>query len=113
MGTCFGELQTDEVILTDEREEHIYVRHPEDYAYFCEYGTVAVENPDFVIKDNKNDGTVFMVKKLADTNVNVVVKLALSTGKMGLKNSVMTCYRIRERNLQKLMNKNSLIFQRE
>ena len=54
-----------------------------------------------------------MVKKLPDTNLNVVSRLALDTDKSGLKNSVMTFYRIRDRNLKKLIEKNVLLYRNE
>lgn len=41
-----------------------------------------------------------MVKKLPDTNLNVVVRVVLETDEIGWKNSVMTFYRIREKNLK-------------
>ena len=85
----------------------------EDYDLFEKYGKDSVENPDFVIKDGKHDGTVFMVKKLQETNLNVVVRVVIETDKEGLKNSVMTFYRIRERNLRKLIDKNSLLYKKE
>ena len=109
----FGKIQTDEIIVTDERLSHIKERHPEDYELFEKYGKDSVENPDFIIKDGKHDGTVFMVKKLQETNLNVVVRVVLETDKEGLKNSVMTFYRIRERNLRKLIDKNSLLYKKE
>ena len=105
----FGNIQTDEIIVTNERENHIKDRHPEDYELFQKYGSETVNNPDFIIRDGKNLGTVFMVRKLPDTNLNVVVRVALDTDEEGLKNSVMTFYRIRERNLKKLIAKNSIL----
>ena len=54
-----------------------------------------------------------MVKRLPDTNLNVVVRVVLDTDKEGLKNSVMTFYRIRERNLKKLIEKNGLLYKKE
>ena len=45
-----------------------------------------------------------MIKKLPGTNLNVVVRVVLETDEDGLKNSVMTFYMIRERNLRKLEN---------
>ena len=48
-----------------------------------------------------------MVKKLPDTNLNVVVRVVLETDEIGWKNSVMTFYRIREKNLKKLIKKNT------
>ena len=106
----FGEIQTNEVIVTDERMEHIMERHPQDYKLFLEYGVSTVTNPDLIIKDGKCDGTIFMVKRLADPNINVVVRVELSTDKKGLKNSVMTSYRLRDRNLKKMMERNEVIY---
>ena len=96
-----------EIIITEERINHIKMRHPEDYSLFNIYGAICVKDPDYIIKDGKHDGTIFMVKKLEDTNLNVVVRIALETDDKGIMNSVMTFYRIRERNLIKLIRKNS------
>ncbi len=57
----YGDLQTDEVIITNERFAHISKHHPED---------VYAE----------------------------------------IKNSVLTCYRIREKKLKKLIKKNKLLY---
>lgn len=109
----YGKIQTDEIIVTGERIEHIKERHPEDFELFHKYGTECVEHPDVIIKDEKHEGTVFMVKKIPDTNLNVVVRVVLETDEEGLKNSVMTFYRIRERNLRKMSEKNKLLYKRE
>ena len=58
----FGKIQTDEIIITDERINHIKIRHPEDYALFEEYGEACVASPDVILKDIKNEGTVFMIQ---------------------------------------------------
>lgn len=109
----FGKLQTDEVIITNERFEHIKERHGIDVSLFEEYASIAVTKPDIVLKDTMHDNTVFMVKKLPETNLNVVVRLALNTDTVGLKNSVMTFYRIREKNLKKLEKKHKLLYKSE
>ena len=105
----FGEIQTDEIIVTEERENHIKERHPEDFELFKKYGDEAVTDPDYIIRDGKHEGTVFMVMKLPNTNLNVVVRIALESDGSDLKNSVMTFYRIRERNLKKLIEKNTAL----
>ena len=109
----FGELQTDEVIVTNERNEHIKTHHPEDFELFEKYGIDTVLSPNTIIKDLKHKGTVFMIKQLPDTNLNVVVRLALDTDVKGLKNSVMTFFRIRNSNLKKLIKKNKLLYKSE
>lgn len=109
----FGKIQTDEIVVTDERVRHIKARHPEDYALFQKYGAETVNDPELIIRDGKNNGTVFMIRKLPDTNLNVVVRVALETDEEGLKNSVMTFYRIRERNLKKMIEKNSVLIKKD
>lgn len=109
----FGKIVTDEVIITDERKRHIEIRHPEDWNLFERYGKECISAPDIIIKDEKNEGTIFVVKQLEDTNLNVVVRLVLQTDKKGLKNSVMTFYRIRNKNLKKMIKNNSLLYTKE
>ena len=109
----FGKIRTDEIIITNERISHIKQRHPEDYDLFEQYGEESVTSPDLIIKDIKNTGTVFMIKKLSETNLNVVVRVVLETDDSKLKNSVMTFYRVREKNLRKLIEKNGLLYKKE
>ena len=109
----FGKLQTAEIIVTDERLEHILLRHPEDFALFKQYGKKCVESPDIILKDQKHTGTIFMIYRLPDINLNVIVRVALCRDNKGLKNSVMTFYRLREKNLEKLMKKNTLLYKKE
>lgn len=54
-----------------------------------------------------------MIKELPDTNLNVVVRAVLETEDSNRKNSVMTFYRIRQRNLRKLMEKNDILYKKE
>ena len=111
--TEFGKLKTDEIIITDERINHIKNRHPEDYELFKKYASETVQNPDIIIKDCKNKETVFMVRRLDNTNLNVVAKLILKGNDKDIKNSVMTFYRIRNKNLIKLENKNKTLYKKE
>ena len=109
----FGELRTKEVVVTEERMEHIRERHPEDVELFVLYGKEVVLKPDILLVDEKHIGTVFAIKRLPETNLNVVIRLVMETDRPDRKNSVMTFYRIRERNLKKLMEKNRLLYSRE
>lgn len=109
----FGKLKTNDIIVTNERIAHIKLHHPDDYTLFEQYGVSTIESPDIIIKDCKNTNTVFMVKQLEDTNLNVVAKLILDTEDTEYKNSVMTFYRIRNKNLVKLENKNKTLYKKE
>lgn len=109
----FGKILTDEVIITNERIEHIQTHHPEDYHLFEIYGKDCIQYPDLILSDEKNFGTVFLIKKLSDTNLNVVLRLVLENEDCRLKNSVMTFWRIRESNLNKLIKKNEILYKKE
>ena len=109
----FGKLKTDEVVVTNERMEHIKKHHPQDVELFGQYASEAVRNPDIIIKDMKNSDTVFAVKRLENTNLNVVVKLVLEGNGEEIKNSVISFYRIRPVNLKKLQEKNKVLYKRE
>lgn len=106
----FGTLQTEDVILMGERLSHIREKHPSDLIFLERYGKAIIEQPDILLKDRKHEGTVLLLKKLPDTNLSAVVRLALETDDAGRKNSIMTFYRIREKNFKKLVEKNLLLY---
>lgn len=108
----FGEIYTAEIVVTNERIRHIKERHPEDFELFEKYGEDCIKNPDIIIKDSKHDNTIFMIKKHEDINLNLVVRIVLGQEKSKLKNSVMTFYRIREKNLKKLLKKCVVLYEK-
>ena len=103
-------LSCGEIIVTQEMLRHILVNHPQDIELFFKYAKMCIEEPDIVLQDLKHDQTVFMVKRLKDTNVNTIVRLALQGEKENLKSSVMTFYRIRDKNLKKLINSHKTLY---
>lgn len=109
----FGTIQTPEIIVTNERLAHIKERHPEDFELFQKHGIDSVQSPDIILKDTKHEGTIFMIKQLPDTNLNVVVRVILETDNKNLKNSIMTFYRIRNKNLDKMLKKNMVLYKKE
>ena len=109
----FGNIQTAETIITQERIQHIIAHHPLDYPFLHTYGKSIISDPDFIIKDLNHTGTIFMIKEIENSNLNIIIRLALETDHQQLKNSVMTFFRIRNRNLKKLIEKNTLLYKKE
>lgn len=106
-------ITTNEVILTPERLEHILERHKEDYEiYFNEFANI-ISNPDYILKDNKNIDTAMIIKHIDNTNLNIILRLAVANDKIHNKNSIMTMYRIRDKNLKKLIERNKTIYKKE
>lgn len=106
----FGTLNTREVILTDERKGHIKERHPEAFNTFIANYAKCVSTPDLILKDFKNDSTVFMIKQLEDNSLNTIVKLSIGADNTTLKNSVITGYAIGEKRLERLKKKNKILY---
>ena len=109
----FGRLKTNELIITNERINHIKTHHPEDFELFEQFGLLAVREPDIILKDSKNQGTVLMIKNLENINLNIVVRLVIKSDDENFKNSVMTFFRLRQKNLEKLKKRNKVLYIKE
>lgn len=54
-----------------------------------------------------------MIKHIDDTNLNIIVKLAVIGDKKHPKNSIMSSYRIRDKNVKKLEKRNKVLYKSE
>ncbi|MBR1560484.1 MAG: hypothetical protein IJ646_15085 [Clostridia bacterium] len=109
----FGPLNTDEVVITDERILHIQRHHPMDYALFEQCAEAVITRPDIIVEDGNNPFTVLMIGRSDTANLNVVLRLSVAASDPPEhRNSVMTFFRIREKNLIKLMRRNKVLYKR-
>lgn len=104
---------TNEVILTNERYLHIIKGHKEDFEMYANIIPEILINPDYILKDHKNENTAMVIKNTKDNNINIIIKLAIEKDKIHNKNSIMTMYRVRNKNLKKLQEKNKTIYKKE
>ena len=109
-----NKINTDEVILTHERLEHIYSYHSKDYEELKDYIKSIIEEPDYIIEDTANKDTLILLKNIIDINkkARIVIKLATEIdNKLYTKNSIITLMRQRDKSyLQTLNNKGKIIF---
>ncbi len=90
-------LITEEVILTDERlYEHILLFHENEYKELRPYLKSIIDNPDYIIEDNRHEETMIYLKqaKNIEKNGRVVIKLALGQDKEHNKNSIITMMKL-------------------
>ena len=109
----FGKLNTDQVILRDERIEHIKEGHPEVVEIIKKYAKDIIESPDYILKDAIREETILCVKKLEEnSNINVVIKLALenSKDKKRNKNSIITSFLMNDKRLKRELKKKECIY---
>ena len=111
----FGKLNGDEVILRKERLEHIKERHPEVVDILKNNYVEAVNNPDYVLKDSKNENTIWNIKKIEEKNINIVIKLSVLKEKEHKRylNSTITAHEIKNSRLNKYLEKQKQLYKNQ
>lgn len=108
------DILTDEVILTNERLQHIKQRHPDDYDRYLEYIKATVEDPDYIIEANKPNSAVALKDITIDESIHLkaVVRLVTSTDCLDFKNSVITFQTIREKEWKRLLKNKPVLYKK-
>ena len=110
-------LITEEVILTDERlYEHILLFHKDEYKQLKPYIRSIIENPDYIVEDNRHDDTMIYLKEIDNIGKNgrVVIKLALGKDEEHSKNSIITLMKLNKRTWnQTIKNRGNIIWKNQ
>lgn len=86
-----NDIVTDEVIITDERIDHIVERRGREfYDRYGKYFKKIIEDPDYIFADKEN--TVLVCKEFLDDDkyVNLALRIVVSTDNPEYKNSIIT-----------------------
>ena len=114
LGSYGNKLLTEDVILTDERlYEHILLYHEEEYKQLRPYLKTIINNPDFIIEDNKHFDTLIFLKDIESVGKKgrVVIKLALGQDINHPKNSILTLMKLNKRTWnQTIRNRGKIIW---
>ena len=92
------DITTDEVVITNERIQHINDRHPGDYEYIKWHIQEILDGPDYILEDTNKENTGLILKKLMSDNQRVQVVLRIHTSKDDpkFKNSIISAWKISE-----------------
>ena len=101
------------VILTDERVLHILEGHQADYEEYGSYIPEIIAEPDFILEDCKHADTAMFIRHIAETNVNVIVKVAYADRNSDRQSSVITMYQLNEKKKAKMMRRNVVVYKSE
>lgn len=102
------DIVTDEVIITDERIQHIKERHPKDYEEVIINMSETLKHPEYILQDVRPDtGLVIKSIENSDENVQTVLRIHTSKDEKGYKNSVISCWKISSKRLQNYLRNNS------
>lgn len=112
LGILMHKIVTSKVIITNERIEHINKRHPGDYEKYIDYIPNILNTPDYILEDNNNNDTIFILKTFPETNNNIkiVIKLHTNNQEQDRYNSIITFWHIRDRNYKNSLKSNKIIY---
>ena len=114
LGEYENKLITEDVILTDERlYEHILLFHEDEYKQLKPYIKKIIDNPDYIIQDNRHEDTMIYLKQIDEIEKNgrVVIKLALGQDDEHNKNSIITMMKLNKRTWkQTIKNRGNIIW---
>lgn len=105
---------TDEVVITDERMEHIKKHHPNDYERFSEYLSQIIRDPDYIIQDTRPN-TAMVLKEIVEPGARFRLALRLVTPRdnPNYKNSIITFMKIREKEWHRLIKNKTVLYKNE
>lgn len=105
---------TDEVVLTDERIEHIKERHPNDYERYCSYIPEILADPDYIIEANK-DNTAVVLKEIEENGekFKLILKIKVNTDPDYYKNSIISFWKVGEKTWKKTLKNKEILYKKE
>lgn len=112
---CIAEnITTNEVILTQERIQHIKERHPGHFERIEPYLREALKEPDYILKDERvNTGLILKWIEQENLRFQVVLKIHTSTDDSQFKHSILSGWVIREKEYRRLIRKKETLYKRE
>lgn len=108
------DITTDEVIITDERIQHIKEHHPNNYEQYYSYMRSIIENPEYIIEANKPN-TALILKSFSNGNetFKTVLRLITSSDNSKFKNSIITFMKINEKEWNRLLKSKKILYKSE
>jgi len=107
------DIRTDDVIITDERIQHIKDHHPKDYERFMQYFPLIVAAPDYIFEANLPN-TAFLLKtfRTKNENFNIILRLATSDDPDNYSNSIITFKKISDKKARKYIRNKKKLYTR-
>lgn len=114
LGKYKNRILTENVILTTERIEHIKEHHPGDYEKYGDYITEIINEPDYVLNDNKNIDTVLFMKTIdiEDKNIQLVIRLNTNKNESDKQNSILTLWKVKNKTYKQMIRNKEILWQK-
>lgn len=111
---CITEdIVTDEVVITEERIQHIEERHPGDYERFVEYIADILENPDYIVEANKpNTGVILKEIEENGNKFKVILRVKVEKDPAEYRNSVLSFWQVGDTTWKKNLKNKKILYKR-
>lgn len=108
------DIAAEEVIITDERIQHIKDRQPNDYERYYSFLKKIVEEPQYIIETNK-PYTALILKEFSEENKQFKTVLRLTTlrDNPDFKNSIITFMKINDKEWNRLIKNKMILYKQE
>ena len=108
------DIRTDEVVITDERIQHIKDRHPNDFERYSGYVAEIAKNPDYILEANKPN-TALLLKEFtdADERFQLILRMAVEGDNPGYKNSVITFLKVEKKRYKRYLRTKKILYKSE
>lgn len=114
--SCVTEdIVTDEVIITDERIQHIKDRHPGDYQDIAPFLEEALKCPDYILEETEHKNTGLILKQVEKNRLRfqMVLKIHTSVANPEFKNSILSAWRIGKKRWESYINNKKILYKLE
>lgn len=113
--SCITEdIVTEDVIITEERIEHIKERHPNNYERFYCYLPEIISSPDYIVEANKPN-TAVILKEVGEQGerFKLVLRIKVQGDPQEYKNSIMTFWYIGDATWRKILKNKTILYKKE
>lgn len=109
-----AEIVTDEVVMTEERIEHIRKQHPNDYERFCTYIPRMIAEPDYIVQANKAN-TAVILKEIKENGekFKLILRIKMQHDPADYRNSVLSFWHIGDTTWRKTLKNKKILYKAE
>jgi hypothetical protein len=107
-------IRTEEVVISNERIEHIEAHHPGDFETYSKYIERMLEDPQYILEDSVPKTAVVLNDFYEDDKrFRLILKLAVIEDEQNKKNSVITFMKISEKKFEKYLRNKKILYKRK
>lgn len=109
-----NDIVTDEVIITEERIQHIKDRHPSDFERFVSYIPEILKGPDYIVEANRENTAVLLKEVEENTEkFKLILRLKVQNDPTEYKNSIISFWKVGETTWRKTLKNKNILYKSE